>query len=120
MFFSSSQASSRRQYNTRTIRLHKERAFPLRIDFRAFLFFVVIGLVVRIVIVATTIGSNDVVFWMLWSNLIEKHGVLGAYAMHEQISRPPLHIALFPPLTLALLRGMIWVARKTGLEVTDV
>lgn len=77
-------------------------------------------MVVRIALTATSIGSNDVLFETLWSNLIEKYGIAGAYARQTLLSRTELKIAIFPPLCLAFFQGMLWIARATHSAYSDV
>ena len=70
------------------------------------------GLLVRLLLVMTSIGTSDAIFWILWANLVGKHGVAGAYAITPMLNHPPLTVSL------------LWVYRElfaaTGIEVTDL
>ena len=70
------------------------------------------GLLVRLLLVMTSIGSSDVIFWILWANLVGKHGIAGAYAITPLLNHPPLTVSL------------LWVYREmsaaSGIEVTDL
>ncbi|MGK2856053.1 MAG: glycosyltransferase 87 family protein [Thermoanaerobaculia bacterium] len=79
-----------------------------------------LGLALRIALIATSIGSNDVVFKTMWRNIIDKHGVAGAYAWNKTLNDRELGIALFPPLSLLIMKGESAAARLTGLEYTDI
>ena len=70
------------------------------------------GLAARLLLVMTSIGSSDAIFWILWTNLVGKHGIAGAYAITPMLNHPPLTVSL------------LWVYREisaaTGIEVTDL
>ena len=70
------------------------------------------GLVVRLLLVMTSVGTSDVIFWILWTNLVEKHGIAGAYAISAMLNHAPL--------TVALLAAYREISTATGVEVTDL
>lgn len=47
---------------------------------------------IRILLVATTIGTNDAVFMTVWANLANKYGVARAYSMKWELNHPPLSL----------------------------
>lgn len=49
-----------------------------------------VALAVRVALAATTIGSNDIVFWRRFGDLVSTHGVLQAYALDSWFNHPPL------------------------------
>lgn len=71
-----------------------------------------LGLVVRLLITATSIGTNDVIFKMMWMKLVGQHGVSGSYAIMWEVNHPPLALLLFGAL------GRL--GALTGIEGTDL
>jgi len=53
-----------------------------------------LGTILRAVQIATSVGSIDAYFWTRHVELVEKHGVFGAYARAEVINHPPLALEL--------------------------
>ena len=94
-------------------------AKPL-LSWRTFGLLIVLALAVRLWLVATTIGTNDVIFKMLWASLIERFGVAGAYAQHDLLNNAGIKVALFPPLILLNFKAMLVISEWTGIEFTDV
>jgi hypothetical protein len=80
----------------------------------------VAGLVIRILLTATSIGTNDAIFEILLVNLVRKYGIAGAFAQEAIVNRSAVKIAVFPPLTLAYFKSLYSVAHAIGLEYTDV
>ena len=70
------------------------------------------GLALRLLVVMTSIGTSDAIFWILWTNLVGKHGIAGAYAVSPMLNHPPL--------TVALLAAYREISAATGIEVTDL
>jgi hypothetical protein len=87
---------------------------------RMFAGLLVAGLVVRVLLTATSIGTNDAVFETLLVNLVRKYGIAGAYVREAVINRSAVRIALFPPLTLAYFKTLSALSAAVGLEYTDV
>ncbi|MDX1584410.1 MAG: hypothetical protein R3338_12500, partial [Thermoanaerobaculia bacterium] len=58
------------------------------------------GLLLRLVTTELTLGTNDVVFWRLWADLVEEHGIVGAYAHHRYLNHPPLALAILHALSV--------------------
>lgn len=52
------------------------------------------GAVLRIVQLATSVGSIDAYFWTRHVELVEKHGVFGAYRFAAVINHPPLSLEI--------------------------
>ncbi|MEA2572599.1 MAG: hypothetical protein QOI24_4600 [Acidobacteriota bacterium] len=71
----------------------------------------VAGIVVRIVLTATSIGTNDVIFNIMWADLADRYGIAHAYAHHKDLNHPPLALLLF--------RLIAAVARAARTEYTD-
>lgn len=72
----------------------------------------VIGLVARILLVATSIGTNDVVFKILWAKLVREDGIAHAYSRMWELNHPPL--------SLLLMHWYDLLAERLGIEYTDV
>ena len=49
-----------------------------------------LALAVRLAIAATTVGSNDAVFWRIFADKIATHGLLHTYATDTWFNHPPL------------------------------
>ncbi|MFN2442517.1 MAG: glycosyltransferase 87 family protein [Thermoanaerobaculia bacterium] len=71
-----------------------------------------LGLGSRLLLVVTSIGTNDVPFMILWAKLIRQHGIAGSYARMWELNHPPLAMLMF-----SLLDSLAGV---TGLEFTDL
>jgi hypothetical protein len=78
---------------------------------RTFAALLVAGIVVRIVLTATSIGTNDVVFNIMWADLADRYGIAHAYAHHKDLNHPPLALLLF--------RLILAVSRAARTEYTD-
>ncbi|HVT04223.1 MAG TPA: glycosyltransferase family 87 protein [Thermoanaerobaculia bacterium] len=67
----------------------------LRASTKWFAIAVIAGCLLRIILVVTTIGTNDVVFNTMWARLIERHGIAHAYAYNQDLNHPPLSLLIF-------------------------
>ena len=94
-----------------------DRVERARFSPRFWTILIVLGLAVRIALIATSIGTNDVIFKIYWQNLIEKYGLLGAFAHHFETSYRTL--GTFPPLALLLMKCASVTARVAAIEYTD-
>jgi len=81
-------------------------------DTRRFAALLLLGFAVRVLITATTIGTNDVVFKIMWARLADAHGIAHAYAFNHDLNHPPL--------SLLLMHGFDLAARALRLQFTDV
>ncbi len=70
------------------------------------------GLIVRVALTATSVGTNDVVFMIMWARLANEFGIAHAYAHNAVLNHPPLSLLSFHLMDLA--------ARRIGIEYTDV
>jgi hypothetical protein len=70
------------------------------------------GVAVRIILIATTLGSNDAVFMMLFANLAERFGVAHAYVREHGLNHPPL--------SLLMMQWLARASRMMSVEFTDV
>jgi hypothetical protein len=70
------------------------------------------GLAVRIILTATTLGTNDAVFMIVYANLAERFGIAHAYVREHGLNHPPLSLLLF--------QWMARTARMLSIEYTDV
>jgi hypothetical protein len=59
------------------------------------------GIAIRLLIVATSIGTNDTVFMILWIRLVGEHGIAGAYSHMWALNHPPLTLLLLSFLSRA-------------------
>jgi hypothetical protein len=83
-----------------------------KIDQRQFAALLILGLAARVILTATTIGTNDVVFNVMWARLVDAHGVARAYAFNHDLNHPPL--------SLLLMHGYDLAARAVHAQFTDV
>jgi len=56
---------------------------------------VLVGLALRVTLVATSIGTNDVVWKILWARLVRESGIAHAYALRWELNHPPLSLLIF-------------------------
>jgi hypothetical protein len=70
------------------------------------------GAAVRLVLISTSIGTNDVLFWMAFARLADHVGIGPAYSLMPEYTHPPLSMALL--LALERLRPLV------GIETTDL
>src|SRR5687768_18454187 len=61
---------------------------------RAAIILFVAALAARILLVATSTGSSDVVYKTVWARLAVEHGTAHAYAQSPFLNEPPLIIAI--------------------------
>ena len=73
---------------------------------------VLVGLAARLLLVATSIGTNDVPFMLLWAKYARESGVAGAYARQWELNHPPL--------SLLIIHWLDLLAQRTGIEFTDL
>jgi uncharacterized membrane protein len=73
---------------------------------------VLIGLAARLALVATSIGTNDVPFMILWAKFARESGIAHAYARRWELNHPPL--------SLLIIHWLDLIAARTGLEFTDL
>lgn len=92
----------------------------IRMSTRLFFLLLAAGIVARVALILSSIGTNDVIFKMMWAGMIEKYGVIGAYAKHDVIATSGAPVALFPPLTLASFKLMLAISKATSIAYTDV
>lgn len=88
----------------------------------ALLLGLVSGAVLRIVQIATSIGSVDAYFWTRHVELVEKHGVFDAYRVTKVMNHPPfgLEIALWTKRLGALLGLQFFDAFRALQCIADV
>ncbi len=79
---------------------------------RVFFLLCAFGVIIRLVLIATTVGTNDAMFWGTWAKVVEEAGVSGAYSYSRMVNHPPL------ALVLVLLTDTL--SRASGIIVTDV
>lgn len=79
---------------------------------RTFAFWCMTAFVVRVIIVMTTIGTNDVVYNLTWLHLAQRFGIANAYAVTPLLNHPPL--------SLALMLIEAGVGRTLHVEFSDV
>jgi hypothetical protein len=79
---------------------------------RLFRLLVVAGFAVRLLLIATSIGTTDVVLELAWVDLIKRFGIAGAYAVSPLLNHPPL--------SLALMRAEDALAQLLGMNFTDI
>ena len=70
------------------------------------------GLAARLLLIATSIGTTDVILKIAWADLASRFGVAHAYAHNPFLNHPPL--------SLAIMKGMKVVASATGVEYSDI
>jgi uncharacterized membrane protein len=73
---------------------------------------VLVGLAARLLLVATSIGTNDVPFMLLWAKYARESGIAGAYARQWELNHPPL--------SLLIIHWLDLLAARTGIEFTDL
>lgn len=61
---------------------------------RTFLAALLAGLLVRFILVTTTLGTSDILYWRLWYSIIDEHGILEAYRFHSELNHPPLSLLI--------------------------
>lgn len=79
---------------------------------RTFALCLLAGLIVRLALTTTSIGTNDVIFTIMWARLADQYGIAHAYAQNHDLNHPPLSLLTFHLMDLA--------ARRIGIEYTDV
>lgn len=70
------------------------------------------GTVLRVAIVAGSIGTNDVYNWLQFDNLLGEVGISDAYGHHPELNHPPL--------MLVILHGLSRLSSLTGIQLTDL
>ncbi len=70
------------------------------------------GVAIRLAIIASSIGTNDVAFMILWARLAEQYGIAHAYARMVELNHPPLSLLI---ITLLAKAG-----RSLHVEMTDL
>lgn len=83
-----------------------------RRDVRLLWIAVIIGLAARLALVATSIGTNDVPFMILWAKFARESGIAHAYARQWELNHPPLSLLIIHWLDVA----SVW----TRIELTDL
>ena len=73
---------------------------------------VLIGLAARVALVATSLGTNDVPFMILWAKYARESGIASAYARRWELNHPPL--------SLLIIHWLDIIAARTGFEFTDL
>ncbi len=71
-----------------------------------------VGLVARLALVATSIGTNDVPFMLLWAKYARESGIAQAYARQWELNHPPL--------SLLIIHWTDLLAQRIGIEFTDL
>ncbi|HUP47350.1 MAG TPA: glycosyltransferase 87 family protein [Thermoanaerobaculia bacterium] len=79
---------------------------------RSFALLLLLGVLLRLLLIATSIGTNDVVNWIAFAGLVDRAGIGPAYARIAELNHPPLALLLL--LLLEKLRGVV------GLEIGDL
>jgi hypothetical protein len=77
-----------------------------------FLLLCALAVLVRLALVATTLGTNDAIFWNRWAALVAEAGIPGAYGFSRMVNHPPL--------ALILVRATDLLAGALGIVFTDV
>lgn len=72
----------------------------------------VVALLARLLLVATSTGSSDVVYKTVWAKLAAQHGTAHAYAKSPLLNEPPLIIAVSA--------GLYRYAESIGASFTDL
>lgn len=80
---------------------------------RTFVALMVAGIAARIILTATTLGTNDAVFMIVYADLAEKYGVAHAYVREHGLNHPPLALLL-------LFKWLARFARGIGAEFPNV
>jgi len=79
---------------------------------RIFFLLVVFSIAVRVVLIATTYGTNDVGFMAASVALVEKVGIARAYSHTAMMNHPPL--------SFAVMRGLDRISESTQIAFPDV
>jgi hypothetical protein len=88
----------------------EETVAPARLN--ALAIAVLVGLIARLALVATSIGTNDVPFMLLWAKYARESGIAHAYARQWELNHPPL--------SLLIIHWTDLLAQRLGLEFTDL
>ena len=88
----------------------EETVVPKRLN--ALTIAIVAGLALRVVLVATSIGTNDVPFMILWAKFARESGIAHAYARQWELNHPPL--------SLLIIHWADLLAQRIGIEFTDM
>lgn len=73
---------------------------------------IVAGVVIRLLLVFTSIGTNDIPFHILWAKFIREEGIARAYTRMWELNHPPLALLLFTALDR--------IAQSIGIEYTNL
>jgi uncharacterized membrane protein len=79
---------------------------------RALTIAILIGLAARVALVATSIGTNDVPFMLLWAKYARQFGIAHAYSRQWELNHPPL--------SLLIIHWTDLTAQRLGIEFTDL
>ena len=52
------------------------------------------AIVARVALTATTIGTNDAMFWTTWLGLVKRTGIAASYSYTPMMNHPPPALAL--------------------------
>lgn len=77
-----------------------------------FLLLVGVGVSLRLLLIWTSIGTNDVVNWIAFAGLVDKVGIAESYSRIAELNHPPL--------SLAILLGLEKLRLVSGIEIGDL
>lgn len=77
-----------------------------------FILLVGIGVALRLLLIGTSIGTNDVVNWIAFAGLVDRVGIAGSYSRIAEVNHPPL--------SLAILLGLEKLRLVSGIEIGDL
>ncbi len=78
---------------------------------RLFIAAIALGTLLRLVQLATSLGTLDALLWFNWATLIERVGILRSYQYNAMMNHPPL--------VLLIARGVNAIGSACGLEFND-
>lgn len=83
---------------------------------RRWVWLAVAGAVIRVVLMALTIGSNDVRIWEVFGQHIVEHGLLDTYVVLDGGPAAPVPVFNHPPLAGLWVALCWWFSNLTGLR----
>jgi hypothetical protein len=83
-----------------------------------FALLILLGVALRALLIATSIGTNDVLSWMSFARLVDHVGIGPAYARMGELNHPPLSLLIL--LFIEKLRSVIHLEVGDLLRLTQV
>ncbi|HEU4520464.1 MAG TPA: glycosyltransferase 87 family protein [Thermoanaerobaculia bacterium] len=77
-----------------------------------FVVLIVTGVAIRVLLIATSIGTNDVLNWMTFGRLVDNAGIGPSYGRIAEVNHPPL--------SLLIVLGLEKIRLATSIEVGDL